>query len=435
MSLKLLRTRQLVHDGLMRAIMKLDDLKDVGQLRDFLEGSQAVALEVLGDKKAKYAAVQSQLVKFRYLTLSKGDKGVVIRFLMKLTDYSRQQLTRMIKQYAEAGQVKIKQRTRRPFEIRYRSEDVRLLAALDERHGTPSGAVAKKLCERAFQVFMDKKYERLAGISVAHLYNLRKGKEYRRQRFVVDKTKPRKNAIGGRKKPRPQGQPGFIRIDTVHQGDWDKAKGVYHINAVDEVTQYQVVVSVEGISESYLVPALHYLLDAFPFHIRGFHSDNGSEYVNHRVAKLLKKLTIEFTKSRARKSNDNGLVESKNAAVVRKHFGHAHIPRHFASAINAFNQDFLNEYINFHRPCYFRTESINDQGKKKIKYHYENMMTPYEKLKSIEGAAQYLKPGVTFETLDQQAYAMSDDQAAIKMNAAQKKLWQEIGASITRQTA
>ena len=419
----------------MRAIMKLDELKDVGQLREFLEGSQSVAFELPGDKRAKYAVVQSQLVKFRYLTLSKGDKGVVIRFLIKLTGYSRQQLTRMIKQYSQAGQVRLKHTTKRPFQVRYKPEDIRLLAALDERHGTPSGAVAKKLCERAFEVFSDQRYERLARISVAHLYNLRKGLEYRRQRFVVEKTKPSKNAIGIRKKPRPQGQPGFIRIDTVHQGDWDKTKGVYHINAVDEVTQYQIVVSVEGISESYLIPALGYLLDAFPFQIRGFHSDNGSEYINHRVAKLLGKLNVEFTKSRARKSNDNGLVESKNAAVVRKHFGHAHIPKRFAPAINAFNQAFLNEYVNFHRPCYFRTESINDQGKKRIKYHYENMMTPYEKLKSIEGATTYLKPGITFEFLDQQAYAMSDDEAAIKMNAAQKKLWQDIGASLTPQTA
>ena len=51
--------------------------------------------------------------------------------------------------------------------------------------------------------------------------------------------------IGERRKPIPNGQPGFIRIDTVHQGDQDKKKGVYHINAVDEVTQFEVIASVE----------------------------------------------------------------------------------------------------------------------------------------------------------------------------------------------
>jgi hypothetical protein len=49
------------------------------------------------------------------------------------------------------------------------------------------------------------------------------------------------------------GKPGYIRIDTVHQGDLDGCKGVYHINAVDEVTQIEIVVSVEKISEQYFM--------------------------------------------------------------------------------------------------------------------------------------------------------------------------------------
>jgi transposase InsO family protein len=79
------------------------------------------------------------------------------------------------------------------------------------------------------------------------------------------------------------------------------------------------VASVERISEAFLLPTLDLVLDAFPFVIRGFHSDNGSEYVNKTVAGLLNKLLIEFTKSRARRTNDNALVEEKNGAVVRKH--------------------------------------------------------------------------------------------------------------------
>jgi transposase InsO family protein len=97
--------------------------------------------------------------------------------------------------------------------------------------------------------------------------------------------------------PHPNGQPGFIRIDSVHQGDQDGVKGVYHINAVDEVTQFEVVCTVEKISERYLIPVLEQLLDAFPFVIKGFHSDNGSEYINKRVAKLLEKLLIESRKT------------------------------------------------------------------------------------------------------------------------------------------
>ncbi len=204
------------------------------------------------------------------------------------------------------------------FARRYTVEDIRLLAATDERHETPCGPAVKKLCEQAYVVFGQVEYERLATISVSHLYNLRQSTTYTRQRRHFDKTRPKVSTIGERRKPQPNGQPGYIRIDTVHQGDEDKRKGVYHINAVDEVTQFEVVCSVEKISECHLIPALKQMLDAFPFTLLGFHSDNGSEYVNGRVAGLLEKLRIEFTKSRSRHSNDNALAESKNAAVVRK---------------------------------------------------------------------------------------------------------------------
>ena len=142
---------------------------------------------------------------------------------------------------------------------------------------------------------------------MSHLYNLRKSIPYTRQRRHFEKTRPRPSKIGERRKPQPNGQPGYIRIDTVHQGDLDKQKGVYHINAVDEVTQFEVVCTVEKISERYLIPALEQLLETFPFTVLGFHSDNGSEYINKRVADLLEKLLIEFTKSRSRHSNDNCL--------------------------------------------------------------------------------------------------------------------------------
>ena len=80
---------------------------------------------------------------------------------------------------------------------------------------------------------------------------------------------------------------------------------MYHINAVDEVTQWQVVACVPQISKAWLLPALHAMLDQFPFKIRGFHSNNGSEFINYRVETLLKKLLIEQIKSRPRRSNDN----------------------------------------------------------------------------------------------------------------------------------
>ena len=124
---------------------------------------------------------------------------------------------------------------------------------------------------------------------------------YQTGSLTYTKTNPTPVTIGIRKKPEPHGKPGYLRVDSVHQGDLDKEKGVYQINLVDEVTQAEVVVTVEGISEHFLQPGLEDAIVQFPFTILNFHSDNGSEYINKTVAKLLNKLIIEQTKSRPRR--------------------------------------------------------------------------------------------------------------------------------------
>ena len=122
--------------------------------------------------------------------------------------------------------------------------------------------------------------------------------------------------------PIPKGKPGYLRVDTVHQGQHDGKAGVYHINAVDTVTQWQAIGCVETISERHMIPVLEAILHQFPFRILDFHCDNGSEFINQNVAGMLEKLLIEFTKSRAYRTTDNALVEGKNGATVRKHIGY-----------------------------------------------------------------------------------------------------------------
>ena len=246
------------------------------------------------------------------------------------------------------------------------------------------------------------------------------------------KTQATKVNIGERKKPAPNEEPGYLRIDTVHQGDLDKEKGVYHINAVDEVTQFEVVTSVVAISERFLLPALKQLLTLFPFVIKGFHSDNGSEYINYPVAKLLEKLHIEFTKSRARHSNDNALAEGKNAAIVRKIYGHAHIPKHWANAMNEINHQALYRYTNFHRPCYFPEIVTDEKGKQRKRYPYSAMMTPFEKLKAISQEKSYLKEGITMEQLDAFALKIDDTQAVTQLRMAQQQLFKNINEQMKK---
>lgn len=395
------------------------------QIREFLQSSQGI--EFVGQNRAeRYEFVQRVLVAQEYAVQSKKQRGTIRGFLSKVTGLSLPQITRLIRKYRQSGVVEPRAYRRRRFPSKYTNRDVELLAEVDRAHGWLSGPATVRILKREFEQYGKAEYARLAGISVSHLYNLRHSNRYRKMAAEWKPTQPTAIAIGERRKPDPQGRPGFVRIDTVHQGDWEGAKGVYHINAVDAVTQWQVVGCVERINEQFLLPVLEAMLHQFPFRILGLHSDNGSEYVNYEVAKLLKSLLIEFTKSRANRTQDNALVEGKNGAIIRKHIGYGHIPAEHAEAVQKFYTAHLNPYLNFHRPCGFATVSLDARGKRRRRYLQEDYATPYEKLKGLEAAEQYLKPNLSWAQLDQVAQRMSDTECARRMAAAKAKLLRRV---------
>ncbi len=296
---------------------------------------------------------------------------------------------------------------------------------MDRANEDVCGPAIAHLLRRAYTVYGDKDYERLAGLSVSHLYNLRKSVGYQKLRVSFTKTRPVCNPIGVRKAPRPNGRAGWVRIDSVHQGDLDGVKGVYHITCVDSVSQWQVEACVEGISEAFLLPVLKMMMSQFPFEIQGFHSDNGSEYINHKVAKMLDKLRIEQTKSRSRHSNDNALPESKNASVVRKHMGYSHIPQKYAKPINAFYEGVFNSWLNLHRPCLFATEIVSETGKIKKVYKNKDAKTPLERLAVLnEKGLVTFKAGITLQDLLTQAMQKTDLLAAQEMQKAKADLFE-----------
>jgi hypothetical protein len=204
---------------------------------------------------------------------------------------------------------------------KYDKDDIALLIQTDIAHKTPNGLSVKSILIREYLTFGKEEYATIAGISVSHIYNLRKtNKQYLSSDAIkYSKTNPVQVSIGERRKPLPYGKPGYIRVDSVHQGDLDGEKGVYHINLVDEILQWELIGCVPQITDEYMEPLLEELLDHFPFVIINFHSDNGGEYINQTVARILERLLIKQTKSRSRKSTDNALVESKNGAIIRKH--------------------------------------------------------------------------------------------------------------------
>jgi hypothetical protein len=389
------------------------------QIRAFLAGSGEVRFA--GQKRDEvYAWTERTLQQHQYAGLSKQEKGLLRRYVARMTGLSRAQVTRLISGYAETGRVKAAPYQRTKFATRYTKADVELLAYVDKSHGNLSGPATKRILEREYSEYRQGVYERLAAISVAQIYRFRSSEAYRKRNTSYQPTRPTPIPIGERRKPRPQGRPGYLRIDTVHQGDRDGVKGIYHINAVDEVTQWEIVAATPQISEHWLIPLLEQLLEQFPFTIRGFHSDNGSEFINYTVARLLDKLLIEQTKSRARRTGDNGLVECKNGAVVRKHMGFGHIAAPHAEAVDLFHQRYLNPYVNFHRPC--AVAEIVEEPNGKRRRVYRRWATPFEIFRQTPQCEGLLRPGVKMADLERFAKAQSDTEAAIEMQQAKRQL-------------
>jgi transposase InsO family protein len=410
----------------MTITMNDSHIKTLEQLREALRSVARLTFKGLA-RQDKYAWVAKTLKRFRYRSLPKKDRGVVRTYLQYMTGLSRAQTTRLLTVWMMRGSLRIQPAPRHRFSSTYTLADKLLLLETDNAHQRLSGPATRRLFQRQFNVYGDKRFVRLQHISSAHIYNLRGSKDYKRRAQTFAGTKAVHVPIGVRRRPDPHGQPGWIRVDTVHQGDQDKTKGVYHINLVDAVTQWEVVVCVQAISERFLLPALKEALASFPFVLQGFHSDNGSEFINGVVAQLLNKLLIEQTKSRSGRTNDNALVEGKNGSIIRKHMGYGHIEQRHAQAINAFYRDFFVPYLNFHRPCGFATLSVDRKGKRRRKY--KTYQTPYEKLRSLEKlqlvkkADTFLRPGVTLASLDALAKALSDNQAAETMQQQKHKLF------------
>ncbi len=280
---------------------------------------------------------------------------------------------------------------RHRFPVRYTGVDIEQLASVDEAHQTLSGPATQKILgARLGMSFANRDMNAWRGCRWRNCTGCGRAASTGSAALLIKPRDLPKWRSENRRRPDPQGRPGYLRVDTVHQGDQGRRiKGLYHINAVDEVTQWEVVGATAQISEAWLMPVLEAMLAQFPFPIRGFHSDNGSEFIKYNVAGLLNKLLVEQTKSHPHHSNDNGLAETKNGWVIRKHIGYGHINSAHAEAFDQFYREHFNPYLNFHRPCAVPEEQVTAKGK--VKRVYRWYATPWEVLRQLPGLGGFLR--------------------------------------------
>ena len=253
---------------------------------------------------------------------------------------------------------------------------------------------------------------------------MRRRTAYRQHHVHHTKTRARRVGIGERRKPGQRGKPGYLRADTVHQGNTSTREGPCHIDAAGAVAQWQIVGCCPTIPEGHLIPVSEAMPHQFPFRIQGFHSDNGSEFLNARVEKLLPKPRVgEFTHLRLHRTTGNALVEGKHGAVVRQHTGHEPIGAQHAGEFQRFCMAEFNPYWNYHHPCGLATVEVDVKGQRRRRlYRPEDCRSPCEKLLSPGPGEGYLQPGVMAAFLKQQAGRMSDTECALQMQQPKRKL-------------
>ena len=405
--------------------MNDSQIKTIAGLKEFLQSTSKIFFQRQSQSET-YDWVKKVLKRFKYFGLKKLEKGLVQDYIRRMTRYSQSQITRLIAVFFETEDIQSSTGQRNKFPTKYSQEELGILARTDELHGFPNAVSLKYIL--ASMARQDSNFKNIDAISVAHIYNLRRSAQYHRLTRRFQKTKPSTagKKMGLRQKPESRGRPGFIRVDTVHQGDRNGTRGVYHINTVDEITQFEFVAAVEQITQDILIPILKQLLDFYPFKILGFHADNGSEYINQCVVDMLNELLIQFTKSRPRHSNDNALVETKNGSIIRKWIGYTFIDQSFAFVLNEFYFGCFNEYLNYHRPCAFPSVKKDAKGKLKKIYPFENYKTPYEKLKSLSHAEKYLKPNLSFKFLEELYLTKTPNQQAEIVQEHRDKLFNKI---------
>ncbi|PIR43388.1 integrase [candidate division WWE3 bacterium CG10_big_fil_rev_8_21_14_0_10_32_10] len=414
-------------------VIKMNDsqINTIEDIKKFINSSTKVDFKRLS-AKGSYPWVENVLVKYEYAFLTKVDKGVVKEYIKKATGYSRSQVTRLVTCYIKTGHVKIRASVKKhKFKKKYTNHDIDLVAQVASLHNNPNGMALKALLHRAYEVFGDIRFKTIMNISVSYLYVIMKTTTFIKTAGSFEKTKPAVVNIGERRKPNPCGKPGYLRVDSIHQGDLYGVKGVYHIDIVDEVTQWQFVVAVPEINQKCIAEVLKQLMDMYPFVIHEIHSDNGSEYINHLVSKTLTNLLIKMTKNRARHANDNAQCESKHN-VVRNWIGYIFIDKGEYEKLNTFYIKF-DEYLNYHRCCLF-SEDVEDKKKKgKIakRYYQKNCMTPYTKLKSVPNWQQYLKEGITAKRLELVEKRCTDIEMAEEVQKELNRMYKVIKPVVT----
>ena len=357
----------------------------------------------IDNNKDAYTWINSLLTSVKYNSLRKKDKHYVILYISKVLNLSVGRTRHLASMWSKKGDLEYRKYKRSHIYRKYSIEDILLVLETFNNHKINGNAI-KKILQDEYNIYGRKEYSNISNISSSYIYTLLKNNNHN-----LSKTKAVHTDIGIREPLKKDGKAGHLSIDTVHQKESNKCKEFYYINVIDFHTQWQLIYVVKQVSERYLLPVLQDMLNTFPFEIIEIHSDNGFEYINHKVSKILTGLHIKQLKSRPYKSEDNGQIETKNT-IIRKEMGYFPMSDKYIEPLSMFFSKYYNDYLNYHHPCAYPTMTKDNKGRIRRKYSQSNYMTPYQKLKEIDPQSTTLKKGVSFQYMDKKELEYSHNE-------------------------
>jgi len=190
---------------------------NIDELKAFLVSSDVFTFKG-NSREETYAWIERTLRTYSYFSRPRSEKGLIRSYMQKMTGISASQLTRLIGQFRRTRHVRVHAYKRHCFPTKYTREDQLLLAEVDDAHERLSGKATAAIFKRECELFGKEEFKRLSNISVAHLYRLRQSSFYRNHTLTIEKTKPSPCKYGERRRPDPQGRPGYIRWHACRHG-------------------------------------------------------------------------------------------------------------------------------------------------------------------------------------------------------------------------
>jgi hypothetical protein len=351
-----------------------------------------------------------KLLKARYCTASKKEKGEILDEFVRTTGYGRKYAIALL----NGKRSYVKHNIRRPRRVKYSSGLIAPLLILNDLF---DGVCSKRL-RAAMNTELPRLYdsgslqvspeifEKLMQISPATMDRLLVGRrsQIRKSRGFTKPGTLLKHQIPIRTwADWTEDRPGFCEMDLVDHCGGLIIRGADHawtLCFTDVKTAWTECVAVRNKAQIHVFAAIRCARLRLPFPLLGIDSDNGSEFINDQLYRYCNDEEITFTRGRAGKKNDGAYAEQKNWSVVRRAVGYYRYDT--PEQLELLNRLYavMHYYGNFFLPVMKLEEKVR-QGSK-VKRIYDKPLTPYARVLASPDVSEEYKAEL------REAYAILD---------------------------